>query len=491
MRSPKITIIEYLLPKLGDVLFISIAVGVVMYGAKLFNLDGDLGRHITIGNYILESVSIPVRDVFSHTMDGEILVPHEWLAQIAFALAHRLMGLNGDVLLTALIIALTFAIKYNEIQKRGVSALPALAILIWVAATSSIHWLARPHIFTLLFVSIWSYQMEKVRARTQTKIFIFPILMLVWANTHGAFIAGFVILGAHLFEWIVLHLQKSAAWEEGRRLIIIGVTSLAVTFINPAGYRLWTTSLGYIQNRYLTSHTVEYLPPNFQDPAMWAFALMIFYGLASLGSRKVLPLRESLLMAGWMLMSLFSMRNIPLFAIISAPAFATLLHSQTSEIKRLSALNEKIESVESQIKGGGWSILAIILLGVVLYRGTPLDREGYRYNPDVFPVEAVAWLQTNPQTGNMFNSFTWGGYILYQTWPQYPVFIDGQTDFYGESLTREYESIISLTDGWETLLQKHDVSWVIIETDSALALALSENGWRVLYEDDTAIILRE
>ena len=68
-------------------------------GPKLFTNDGDLGRHITIGNYILDTRTIPVHDIFSNTLPGQRLVPHEWLAEVIFALAHRVMGLSGDVLI--------------------------------------------------------------------------------------------------------------------------------------------------------------------------------------------------------------------------------------------------------------------------------------------------------------------------------------------------------------------------------------------------------
>ena len=484
----------YLLPKLGDVLFIAILVSIVMYGPRLFNLDGDMGRHITIGNYMLSSQNIPTRDIFSHTMDGEILVPHEWLAQIAFALAYRWMGLNGDVLLTAIIIGLTFTIKYRETIERGIPIITAAFVVMWAALASSIHWLSRPHIFTLLFIALWSYQLEKVLLKQKHNLFYFPVLMLIWANTHGAFIAGFVVWGVYFAEWLLFKFKDPFSREEGKKLIIIGISSLIVTFINPSGYLLWTTSLGYIQNSYLTSHTVEYMPPNFQDPTMWPFALMIFYGLLSLGNGMRLKFREALLMAGWMFMSLFSMRNIPIFAVITIPAFAMLLHEQSMGLKKFNLLNQRLSHIESQLKGGLWSFIAVVVIGFALQAGIRMDalRQGNQYDPKVFPINAMTWLDANPQTGNMFNHFTWGGYILFRGWPQYPVFIDGQTDFYGEALTREYESVISVSDNWWEILDKYQVDWVIIENNSPLAQVLvDQKGWKILYQDETSIILKK
>ena len=80
----------------------------------MLNTDGDIGRHITIGNYILENWKIPTNDIFSHTMTGERLVPHEWLAQVIFALVYRWMGLSGVVLICALVIAATFWLVFRR-----------------------------------------------------------------------------------------------------------------------------------------------------------------------------------------------------------------------------------------------------------------------------------------------------------------------------------------------------------------------------------------
>ncbi|HSO12099.1 MAG TPA: hypothetical protein VLT51_06975, partial [Anaerolineales bacterium] len=94
-------LLNYLFPGLRDAFFIGALLAVSMQGYMLINADGDIGRHITIGNYIAEIWTIPTSDIFSHTMYGERLVPHEWLAQWTFSRFHALMGLDGVVVLTA------------------------------------------------------------------------------------------------------------------------------------------------------------------------------------------------------------------------------------------------------------------------------------------------------------------------------------------------------------------------------------------------------
>ncbi len=485
--------LAYLLPRFQDIFFLCILAVGALYGPKLFNLDGDLGRHITIGNYILTNKTIPTHDIFSHTMAGQTLVPHEWLAQILFSTAHTLMGLGGDVLLTILIIAITFTITYRELIVHNTFIIVALFTSLWAAMASSLHWLARPHIFTFLFLALWTYQLERIVEKKTNRLWFFPLLMLAWVNTHGAFIAGFVVWGAYAAEWIWELRQHRADKANGRALAIIGAASFAATFINPAGHLLWATSLGYIRNKYLVDHTAEYMSPNFHLTAAWPFLLMLAFFLFALGQGFKLKMREAFLLAGWCGMALISARNIPLFAIVTAPMLGRLIQTSAERLPFLARQDQNLRATESQLRGILFPVLGILLIAFTFTRDLRLDSAqlGNRYDPAVFPIEAVNWLEKNPQKGNMFNYFPWGGYLLYRTWPEYKVFIDGQTDFYGEALTREYEQVMFVLDGWEDVLEKYDVSWVIIPANSILADELTEQGWQELYRDATTMILKK
>ncbi len=483
-------LVSFLFPRLQDILFLSLLAVVVLYGPRMFNQDGDLGRHITIGRTILQSGSIPLNDLFSHTMAGDPLVPHEWIAQSLLALAYLLLGLDGDVLLAAVVIALTFLLAYRETVRRGAHRLVGLLAVLLAAAASSLHWLARPHIFTFLLLALWAYRLETFREGQTRRLWVFPLMMLVWANTHGAFIAGFVVLGIHFVEWAWEFSQKRLPEVVGLQLGLITLASLVATLLNPAGWRLWSTSLGYIRNGYLVSHTVEYLPPDFHHPVTWPFLLLLGLGLLLLAGGRPLRLRHALTLALWAVMGLYSARNIPLFAILSAPIYGELLQAQAGRIRSLARLERALALIEVQLKGFVWPVLGVLAVALLFSQHVALDltRQGNTFNPRVFPVQAVDWLKAHPQEGNGFNYFTWGGYLLFRNWPEQRVFIDGQTDFYGEALTREYETIISAEPGWKTLLDKYRVTWAILPPQEALSAALEADGWQPVYWDETAVI---
>jgi hypothetical protein len=494
MKKPH-PILAYLLPQPRDILFIGVFFSMVFGGTKLFNNDGDLGRHITIGNYILDTGTIPTRDIFSHTMTGQRLVPHEWLAQVVFAFAHRVMGLSGDVFIAALLGAFTILIVYEELIKRGNLRLVALFVATWVTVVSSVHWLARPHMFTFFFVVLWTYGLERFYKKENKSLWYFPILMLIWVNTHGAFIAGFVVLGTYIADWIWEFLHGRGTKEMGWQLFLIGLISFAVTFINPSGVYLWGTSVGYVSNEFMTSHTVEYISPNFHEKDMWPFLFMVAFALFALMQERKIQIREALLLAGWMAMSLYSVRNMPLFAVITAPIFGTLIQPWAEKMLNLAKQAQGPRESENTLRGYVWVVLPVLFFGFVLWRGIPIDQKGTGnvFLPDKMPVQAVDWLEKNPQDGKMFNHFIWGGYILYRMWPHETVFIDGQTDFYGEALMREYFDVIDVSPDWESILDKHEVSWMLIPRDGMLAkylYSVNDDAWNMIYEDDLAVIFR-
>lgn len=481
----KTPIIQYLLPRLDAALFGMLFIGVLLLGPRMLNVDGDLGRHITIGNYILQQREIPMRDLFSHTMSGEPVVPHEWLAQVSFSVVHAWMSLHGVVFLAALVIAGTFTLMYREMVKQNIYRSLAISFTILAAFASSLHWLTRPHIFTFLFTALWAYQLENEKS----KLWLFPLIMLIWVNTHGAFIVGFVILGGHVAGWFWEYLHKQATLEKLTRLSLVGGLSISATFINPVGWKLWDLSVGYLGNRYLVDHTVEYQSPNFHQPGTWPFLLLMVLGILALGLGGRMRAHQVILFAGWSAMSLYSARNIPLFVIVTTPYIGLASQAVFGPSSLITRFENKIFNAENNLKGSLLFSIALILITIAF---PPLPPSANRFNEGRFPVEAAAWLQNHPQGGEMFNHFDWGGYLLYQMWPEKTVFIDGQTDFYGEALTREYEQVIRLEDGWQDRFQKYNVSWAIIPPDQPLARGLrDEMKWMIVYQDDTAVILHE
>lgn len=189
-----------------------------------------------------------------------------------------------------------------------------------------------------------------------------------------------------------------------------------------------------------------------------------------------------------------SARNIPLFGVLAVPWFAPWAKSvltlsrdgpMGSVAMRIEELDNRMEKVEAQISGFVPTVGLALVLIVLAAR---IGGERYSFEPESFPVSAVATLDELSVHGNVFNEMPWGGYLLY-TRPDIPVFIDGQTDFYGEDLSKDYLRIRHLSRGGLELLDEYEVGWVLIPPSVPLAQGLSlDSRWRLEYEDTVAMV---
>jgi hypothetical protein len=145
-------------------------------------------------------------------------------------------------------------------------------------------------------------------------------------------------------------------------------------------------------------------------------------------------------------MSLYSARNIPLFALLAAPILAEGLSRgrlwRQDWIPRWRRIEDSVQDVERTLGGRVWPVLiamaTTLSFGLEAHQAPSSGRN--TFDSTMFPVRAVDWMDQHRISGNGFNYFPWGGYLLYRRWPGAKVFIDGQTDFYGETLTRQYET---------------------------------------------------
>ena len=476
---------------MSDLAFLAIVIAALASGSQMLSIDSDLGRHLTLGNYILEHRAIPTNDLFSHTLTGESRPPYEWLSQVAFAISYRLLGLDGVILLTALIISAAIAIVFRQSVRRSGSLLISLVVTLLATAATSIHWLPRPHIITFLLLAIWVEKLERIRRSDNIGIYFFPLTMLFWANLHGGFIFGFLALAAYSAGWVWDRLRKQATNETGKKFLLIGLTSLATSIITPDLWHNWEAVLNN-RSAFILNRTVETMPPNLLDPSNAPFvillALTVFFSLANWRS---ISAAHVFLLGGLGGMALLMTRNIPLFAIACAPILTEWIAAKAKQLPAWKRFDERFINLAAPSR---WFLLPaitiVLAIGFFAFNHTQ-GKQIYNFNPQVFPIRAADWLEENPVEGNMFNEFNWGGYLLYRLWPCELVFVDSQSDFYGEPLMRDYETMMFAQNDWKSLLEKYQIDWAIIHTDSPLAVQLKqESDWITLYEDPTAVILQ-
>jgi hypothetical protein len=486
---------KYILPRFRDIFFLTVFCGALLLGHKMLGIDSDLGRHLVIGKYILQQHEIPSSNIFSYTKSGESRPPYEWLAQTFFAFAYRFLGLDGVVLLTSLVIAGAFTLVYVEATRRSELPFTAIFLAILAAAAGSVHWLPRPHIFTFLFLAIWLERLERLRSAEKIPLWQFPLIMVLWANLHGGFVFGLLAWVATFAGWVVDNWlnRDRATTEVGKKLLLIGALSLIASCITPDGWGNWRALFGN-SSVYILRQTIETMPPSIHQPGMMPFFILLILSVILLGLGGFrLPIGHIFLAAGFAILSLLMARNIPLFAISVTPILAASTRRMLNQASIWVKIESRLGEIEHTLRGFVWPAVGILAAVILFsYHYIQTGSSFNQFDERVFPVAAVNWLQDHPQSGNMFNEFNWGGYLLQRLWPEQNVFIDSQTDFYGEALARDYNQILNAQNGWETKLIKYDIDWVIVESDASVAQALeTEYHWQVLYQDDTSVILRK
>lgn len=486
--------LRYLLPSLADVIFIS----VLLYLSFTPNLgllnDGDTGYHVGAGEYILDTLTIPKIDPYSFISPALPWTVHEWLSEVIMAVAHRLSGISGVLVLYSFILAATYYTVVRVLKAQGNSALSAAGATILIIASSMVHWLARPHLFSLLIIVLWLHTLDTYECRKQNRLYLLPLLMLLWVNLHGGYIIGFVILCIYLAGNLLLACIDREAWNNGglKRTkdycLILGI-SMGTALLNPFGWKIFLFPFKLVSDTYLMDHTMEFLSPNFHEqPVFKALILLLILLLAF--SRKRPSLIQIALILLFTNMALYSIRYVPLFALVVVPIMLQHLDFDFGNtLPRIRAFFRKrietVATVDDMSRGFLWPSAAVLLVIFQLYSGSIV----HGFDPKVKAVDAVNFIMREQIPGRMFNNDEIGDLIIYKAHRQYKVFIDGRLDMYGTERLKEYFKVTTFSPGWEDILKKYGCTWIIYDTDSDLVRYLAiRQDWRLIYSDKRASI---
>jgi hypothetical protein len=189
-------------------------------------------------------------------------------------------------------------------------------------------------------------------------------------------------------------------------------------------------------------------------------------------------------------MSLYSARYIPLFSILVAPILlrqlsAILEKSDGKFAKFIKKRSDNISQIDSRTRGYLWPVAAVIVVAIFV-KANKID---FMFDPKAKPVAAVEFLKKENIQGNMFDNDEFGDYIIYAAWPQYKVFFDGRNDMYGAERLKEYFKVARIKPGWDKVLNKYNIKWVIYNANSHLSMFLMErDDWMLIYADKVANI---
>ncbi|MGB9454436.1 MAG: hypothetical protein WCB12_00195 [Bryobacteraceae bacterium] len=449
--------------------------------------DSDFWWHLRTGQYIVETHSLPVPDPFAYTTAAAPLayagegavrhfnLTHEWLAQVLLYSAYRVGGFPGVVLFRALLLAAFCGLagfvawRRSGVPDRGWMAGLAAAAIAFPFA------LDRPQLFTYLFLALTVVVLESRR-----RLWLLPPLFLIWANCHGGFFLGWVVLAAYCAEALVARVRGKSL-PEVRTLWPWSAVAVLASGINPNGFRAVQVLLLY-RSSAMQSHLLEWGRPPLWPPPLFGVLLAAAAG-AMVWQRRKVRIGDWLLLAAFSTGAFTAERNT-IFMGFFAPVF---LASYLPWKRLLPAL-------------AGWAAAAAlaagIFWGIVAGNFFQLHAAEWRY-----PAGAADFLEAHDVTGRMFNTYEYGGYLIWRLWPRGRVFIDGRA--LSERIFDDYARILYNHDASggksaEQLLGQYGIQVIIMNTFEyvtgtvyLLAPALADPAqteWKLVYRDPQALV---
>lgn len=471
--------------------------GLVFSQAFINIYDYDVWFHIRAGEYMLAHREILTVDVFSYTALGEPWLTHEWLFEVLIYIVYALGSLGGVTLFKAVIITALFAVYL--VYFRGISASGPVYIVVLaiVSVLARERFVERPEIITYLFSALFIVMLERLRRKStgffrlkEERLWVLPVLMIPWANFHSGAIFAIAITGAYALGELAGAL--SGALKDRLRapvltsvlgsvrfktFILILFFTFIAGFFNPNTYHVYTYPFQALDISSKTGlNLAEYTRPLWATDSLFFVAfflsLVIFIVNIVINFRRTV-IAHLTLFVFFSLLALKYNRNIAIWAIISAPFVVYYIDELLSYWPSI---------MPAAAKPGNTSVtLAIRLIAVVLallivlpfpVRAARAGWWGPGIMEGVFPERAVDFLDSNAIGGNMFNSYEFGGYLIWRSFPERKVYIDGRSDIY-TGLLMEQRKLSIL--GFEKLVEAYEIDYLILSYSPSTVKYINPN----------------
>jgi hypothetical protein len=492
-------------PSLTDFFFAALLAWLFLSGGSKGLLgDGDTGWHIRTGDYIREHRAVPHKDIFTFTKPDEPWFAWEWGSDLIFSTLHQIWGVKAVALLAGVLVCATATILFRHMLSTGGNIFFSLAGALLANGAASVHFLARPHIFTFLLLALSLWILARDRQTPDGRIWLLAPITVLWVNLHGGFLALLVCLGltamGYWLQWLFSRSTQDLFYL--RRHGIVTAVCAAATLANPYGYGLHVHIVEYLRSGFVMDAVQEFQSPSFRGENMLQYEFLLLSGIALsgflVGKKRFV---EPLLILFWAQASLSSMRHVPIFAIVAAPILAVQLSEAWNQWTR----NQSRKSIAAIIRDLGnefsrkslrltiWGPLAILATGMSMSAAKgdiwPSDfpKERFpsalvnRYSADLAPASG--------QMPRIFTSDQWGDYLTYRFYPRIRIFVDGRSDLFGAGLGKEYLRMAQASYEWETLLDRYRIDIAMVPISWPLGELLKRSPrWRMVADDGLGIL---
>ena len=435
--------------------------------------DGDTFMHIAAGAWMLDHHQVATIDPFSLTFRDHPWVSHEWLSEVAMALAYRIGHWPGFLLLFASAAAASVFLL-GRAARRWLDPLPAALLVLGAMFTLFRTFLARPHLLVLPIMVLWATIILTARSQGRAPPLVAALLMIPWVNLHGSFLVGPAFAAAAALEaWTQSpgrRAQVARAWG------IFLLATLAATCATPHGIAGLLLPFHLLAVPALQNIS-EWAPVNFahQPPIMPLMLGLLYMGLVY--SPRLPRLRVALVVI-LLFQALLHARNQLLFGVFGLLVLAEPL----GRYFRGAAAQPPPPARLPAIAWAAWLALAAAVLVVRVEMPIHIGDAATR------PVTALAHLPPGLAAQPVLNSYNFGSYLIFRGIRPY---IDGRVELYGNAYVQHYLDMVHPSHALlaATLAQDH-ITWTLFSAGSAVADMMDlMPGWKRIYADKYAVVL--
>jgi hypothetical protein len=462
----------------------------------------DFWWHMAVGREILLNGQIPQVDIYSYTAYGAPYPSYQvfWLMEIVLYLIYQAGRAPLVVFIQSMVITTAYSLILVTCLQQS-HAWRAAAFGIAFAALLGLNsWNVRPQVITFLLGALFLYLIPRLqRGLKRGWAFLFPLLMVVWVNSHGTFPLGIFFLSLWLGQevWELLRVKwVGGNGESARRLLFPGIIlllSLLACLINPRGLGV----LQYLQtlfgNSVVQNLVVEWAPPTFDTLGGGLFLAVLLLTAVILALSPRRPTFYQLFgFIGMAAMALITSRGIIWFGLVMAPVVAEHSRAIWGHLKG----DKKSQETSHGSPVINWLFLGILLALAIITlpwfkEQLPMPEAKAGLISGETPIHATDFILETLPPGNIFHAMSFGSYLIWAAQPGYRVFVDGRIELYSQEIWGDYIEISNAVGDWEARLDGYGVHTLMLsrsEQPHLVSAVLSSGRWELVFEDGAALI---
>lgn len=472
--------------------------------------DADTWFHTRIGQIILSNSAVPHNDLFSFSKVAQPWYAFEWLSEVILASVYQFAGLKGISFLAGLLITLYLTVLLKFSLWKGANGAIALVVTLITATGTSIHYHARPHLFTLLLLctALWILDYNRrihigdvnsgeTKPIGRYLIWALIPLTILWANLHGGFFIFFALLGlrtaACAAEALFYPSLRQVRRNEAIQLTILGILCTAASLVNPYGFHLHQHILETLKSPWILANVSEFQSPKFGSEEMSNVMILLFAGLAVVSSLlRKRNLVDPLIILFLAYCSLISARHLTIFMLVAAPVIAlelTLAWNTLAQGRRKTSLLAILHDVSltlTKIMPGTSLFIPIVILAIAFAPGLRWPTE---IPESVVPVKFIEKHAALLARSRVFAADQIADYLIFRNYPQQKVFFDSRHNYYGPEIGNAFFAINGGNRNWRELLDRYRFDLVLVELDEPLnSLLRSANDWHIIEQGEKVIL---